>query len=169
MIYVLFGPPGVGKSYISKLIGKAHDLPFFDADELYGEEEIELLRTRRYQQADRDVFISRLISKVEELTIENSDLILAEAFTKEKNRIEFSEHFGERATFISIESSRKLARMRMSERLKVEPHIIDADCFDFIWDAYDEPLLPHSHLKNTSLTTDTQLISDFDKIETKGQ
>lgn len=164
MIYVLFGPPGVGKSYIGSLLAEQKKWQFFDADNIYlNDDELRyLLQSGKYDQTVRDRFVQKLMVTVEHLLAEHSgsDLIIAEAFTKEKNRAEFMKYFDNQVTYIMVHASRSLAFERMRARMKKEDHVVDESIFEFVWDEFESPKIPHKTLRNTK-KSDQALIAEF--------
>jgi gluconate kinase len=161
MIYVLFGPPGVGKTYLGQLISRHFDVPFFDADTLYGADEMRLLQEGAYAQDDRDRFITKLIKQVDALINGgDQDLILAEAFTKEKNRIDFIKHFGDKVNYLIVDVPREIAQDRARRRFRDSNHTINDVAFDLIWDEFEKPEFKHLRIDN-AIKDDQDLIHQF--------
>lgn len=167
MIYVLFGPPGVGKTYIGSLLAKNKDWHFFDADMIYmNDDELRyLLANGKYDQNARDSFVKKLIMTVQHMLSVDSgkDLIIAEAFTKEKNRVEFMKYFDGQVSYIMIHASRNLAFERMRARMKKEEHVVDEDVFEFVWDEFEAPKMPHKVLRNID-KTDEEITEEFNNL-----
>lgn len=167
MIYVLFGPPGVGKTYIGGLIAQYKDWHFFDADTIYlNDDELRyLLANGKYDQTVRDKFVKKLIMTVQHMLSVNGgrDIVIAEAFTKEKNRSEFMKYFDEQVSYIMIHASRDLAFERMRARMKKEEHVVDESVFEFIWDEFEAPKIPHKILRNIS-KSDEEICEEFNNL-----
>lgn len=167
MIYVLFGPPGVGKTYIGNLIAKSKNWHFFDADTIYlNDDELRyLLESGKYDQKVRDRFVRKLIMTVQHMVaVDNGrDVVIAEAFTKEKNREEFMKYFDNQVKYIMVHSSRDLAFQRMRARMKKEEHVVDEDVFEFVWDEFEAPKIPHMILRNME-KTDIEIIEEFHNL-----
>ncbi len=166
MIYVLFGPPGVGKTYIGQLLSRSFDLPFFDADTLIDAEEKQLLQNGTYDQKARDRFVSKLIHHVK-LLVENhgnvQDLVIAEAFTKEKNRIEFMNEFKDNTCYIMIDTPIEVAKNRAIKRLSSRTHVINNQALELIWTEFERPKLIYVTLNNYHVT-DNELLNQFDNL-----
>lgn len=167
MIYVLFGPPGVGKTYTGGLLASQFGWGFFDADNiyLYDDELRYLLSVGKYDQATRDKYVKKLIVTVQHLLAEKdgNNLVVAEAFTKEKNRIEFMKYFDQQVTYIMVHASRDLAFQRMQARKLKEEHVVDESIFEFIWDEFETPKIPHKILRNYD-KTDEEIIEEFGNL-----
>lgn len=167
MIYVLFGPPGVGKTYIGGLLAKEMDWHFFDADSIYMNDDglRYLLASGNYDQKVRDKFVTKLMMTVEHMLVQypGKNLIIAEAFTKEKNRREFLRHFDEQVMYVMIHTSRELALKRMRLRKQREEHVVDERIFEFVWDEFETPQIPHLTLQNVD-KTDRQIMSELKSL-----
>lgn len=169
MIYVLFGPPGVGKTYIGQLVSKVKGWHFFDADILYDDELKFLLRSGKYSQEIRDVFIRKLIIATESLLTKGvNNLVIAEAFTKEKNRIEFLDYFDQQVCYIMVDASKKLAGKRMKARLKKGEHVVDNFVFEFVWDEFENPKIPCRKINNEN-STDLEIGQVFEDVVESAQ
>jgi gluconokinase len=167
MIYVLFGPPGVGKTYIGGLLAKHKKWHFFDADTIYSnDDELRyLLESGKYDQTVRDRFVKKLIMTVQHMLSTNSskDLVIAEAFTKEKNRSEFMKYFDSQIEYIMIHASRDIAFERMRKRMKKEDHVVDENVFEFVWAEFEAPKIPHKVLRNID-KSDVEIIEEFNNL-----
>ena len=167
MIYVLFGPPGVGKTYIGGLLAKHKKWHFFDADTIYlNDDELRyLLESGQYDQNVRDKFVKKLIMTVQHMlsTDGSKDLVIAEAFTKEKNRSEFMRYFDSQIEYIMIHASRDVAFERMRKRMKKEDHVVDENVFEFVWDEFETPKIPHKILRNID-KSDVEIIEEFNNL-----
>lgn len=167
MIYVLFGPPGVGKTYIGNLLAKHKEWHFFDADTIYlNDDKLQyLLQSGKYDQSVRDRFVKKLIMTVQHMLSANDgrDLIIAEAFTKERNRAEFMKYFDDQVTYIMIHASRNLAFQRMRARMRKEYHVVDESVFEFVWDEFEAPKIHHKILRNID-KTDFEICEEFNNL-----
>jgi gluconate kinase len=164
MIYILFGPPGVGKSYIGKLVSEQLGIFFFDGDELIDSKEKKLLQTGNYDQVDRDRFVNRLRIKVDEIfKLKIKDAIVAEAFTKEKNRMEFILRYDGNIKFILVAAPNYLAKERVFDLYPRENHAINERGFQQIWNEFDLPMMSHEVITNIN-NTDEELIQRFKQV-----
>lgn len=167
MIYVLFGPPGVGKTYVGRLLAKNLNWNFFDADTIYfNDDELRyLLDSGKYDQATRDKFVDKLMIAAQHMVSKspNRHLVIAEAFTKEKNRSEFLQYFDDQVEYIMVHASRDLAHQRTLARMKKEDHVVDEEIFEFIWDEFETPKIPHKVLRNDE-KTDNELLEEIKNL-----
>ena len=140
------------------------DIPFFDADTLIDAEEMQLLRDGEYDQIARDKFVKKLISQVDVLlSSPKQDLIVAEAFTKEKNRYEFMDHFPGNVCYIMINTPIGLAKERAQQRCVVGKHVINDIAFEHIWSEFETPRFLYFSLSNVDIP-DVQLVHEFTRL-----
>lgn len=165
MIYVLFGPPGVGKTYIGELVSKQLGMKFFDADVLFDEDLKVMLRAGDFTQELRNAFFNKLSLVTEHLLSElkeGQDLVIAQAFTKEKNRGEFLHYFDEQVKYVLVTASKDIAHFRMRERILHQPHIVDENVFEYAWREFEVPIVPHIEINNVNIN-DNDIIASFTK------
>lgn len=168
MIYVLFGPPGVGKTYIGQLLSRSFDLPFFDADTLIDAEEMQLLQSGEYDQKARDRFVTKLINYTHSLLQDHGkiqDLVVAEAFTKEKNRIEFMEQFPNNVCYIMVKTPAEIAKKRAKKRYVESQltHAINPEALELIWREFEQPRFLFMTLNNHDIA-DSELVNQFGNL-----
>jgi len=168
MIYVLFGPPGVGKTYIGELVSHKLGMKFFDADILFDEELKVMLRSGVFNQQVRDIFFDKLNIVTEYLLSELDDgqsLIIAQAFIKEKNRGEFLHHFDEQVKYVLVNATKDLAHSRVTERIKKQEHVVDENVFEYAWREFDVPIIPHIEIDNINIDNESLLKTFTELIE----
>jgi gluconate kinase len=164
MIYVLFGPPGVGKTYVGKLLSLQKKVGFFDADNLLDETERVLIRKGEYNLDARIIFFEKLIKYLGDIYPSKfENLVVAQAFTQEKNRIQFMNSLKNRVKFIRVVCSKGITQKRIKSRFNVENHVISPQVFDTIWGEFEEPKIAHSVVINEG-NTDESLLSQLDTI-----
>ncbi len=167
MIYVLFGPPGVGKTYIGELVSGKMGMRFFDADVLFDEELRSLLQNGKFEQSHRDKFFDKLAIITEHLLSElkdNQDLLIAQAFIKNKNRNEFSKRFDKHVRYILVKATRNLALDRMHKRLSNVPHhVVNDNVFNYAWEEFEKPLINHEVMINMD-QDDKNLVRAFNNL-----
>src|SRR5579859_4825264 len=86
-IYILFGLPGVGKTYVGKVCKEDFDFYFYEGDTDLTDEMKEAIRTKRvFTDEMRDVFFQHLIISLKKITQKHTHLIVSQTFIKEKYR-----------------------------------------------------------------------------------
>lgn len=125
---------------------------FFDADTIYfNDDELRyLLKVGKYDQNARDKFVEKLKVTCQHLMARGQSkyLVIAEAFTKEKNRLDFLTYFDDQVQYIMVHTSRDLAFQRTLARMEKENHVVDHTVFEFVWDEFEAPKIPHKILRN---------------------
>lgn len=167
MIIVLFGPPGVGKTYVGRLLETKLGWHFFDADTIYfNDDELRyLLKMGKYTQQARDKFVNKLMIAAQHMVAGHPErnLVIAEAFTKEKNREEFLKYFDDQVHYVMVHASRDLAYQRTLARMEKEDHVVDQSIFEFIWDEFETPKIPHKVLRNYD-KSDSEIIDELQSL-----
>lgn len=163
-MYILFGPPGVGKTYIGQLLSDTFGFFFFDADQLYDEPLKKKIQNNTYTQSDRDQFIEKLIKTVKVIAEQtNKDVVIAEAFTKDVNRRRFLEIFPN-SKFIYVNAFKDIAKNRMHYRLLREKHVIEEQSFNQFWNEFEKPTVKYTIINNIQ-STNADLISSFNELK----
>lgn len=157
----------MGKTYIGGLLAKKNNWNFFDADTIYlNDDELRyLLTSGQYNQSVRDKFVKKLIMTVEYILAKDDrrDLVIAEAFTKEKNREEFMRYFDDQVRYIMVHTTRATAYERMIARMNKEDHVVDQEIFEFVWDEFESPKIPHKVLRNLR-KNDAEICEEFGNL-----
>ena len=150
---------------MGQLLGRVLNIPFFDADTLIDAEETQLLQTAKYDQSARDRFVRKLIKQVDTIMINNpnQDLIVAEAFTKEKNRYDFMDYFPGNVFYIIVDTPIELAQQRAHNRTLLGEHVINDSAFQLIWNEFEEPRFLHFTMPNVDVSDD-QIVKDFENL-----
>lgn len=104
-IYVFFGPPSSGKSYLGKNFAKAKGYFFYEADDDYIPEYRERGRVSvEERQKVYNEFYSKVIAKTKELLNQGRPVVIASALGKNANRRRFINEFNGIVVFVLIES-----------------------------------------------------------------
>lgn len=144
MLLILFGPPGAGKSFIGNLLEDDYDFYFYDADiDLTPKLREAIQNKQSFTQAMRDEYYSVVLDKIDTLTSKHQNIIVAQAFAKEKNRQELLACFPQ-AKFIYIDAD----FARVNERLQKRNDWVTLDYAEKIRKIFEVPMIEHSVLDN---------------------
>ncbi len=150
----------MGKTYIGELLSQKKGMKFFDADILFDEEMKNLIRAGKFSMHMRDLFFTKLHLVAEHLLSQledGQDLVIAQAFTKEKNRVDFLNHFDNQVKYYLVHAPKNLAHTRMMDRLKKEIHVIDEGAFEYAWKEFESPKIFHDNIVNDATEQDAIL------------
>ena len=164
MIVFLFGLPGVGKTYIGRLMEQESGAYYWDGDEALTEEM--KLAVRHEQPFTRQMtteLSSTIINKIKELKKNNPFIIVSQAMLRESDRQLFRAEFDD-LRFIYVRCEQEQTSLRIAQRddfvtvsyfnrliIAFEPHRKDAESYPTI-DNYEK--------------TDEQLIKAFNQLIT---
>ncbi len=115
-IYVAFGLPGSGKTFIGKIFQKNFDYYFFDGDQDLSDEMKQAIQKRAVVTNDmRNAFFRALIKSVKEIALKYDKIIIAQTFIKEKHRNQFLSEFPD-AKFILVKTTMVIQESRLIKR-----------------------------------------------------
>lgn len=144
-LFVIFGLPGRGKSYIGKIFKKYYGFYFYEGDK-------NLSRTMResftkkiiLNDQERDAFFKRLLGSIKKLKSRYTKIAVAQTFIKEKYRSLLLEEFPH-AQFILIDSSDELRDKRLAKRkiMQLDLEYVRRMCMNF-----EKPQIPHISITN---------------------
>ena len=108
-VYIFFGPPSSGKSYLGKKFAEMRGYNFYEADDDY----LPIYRERvkisdEERQKVFNEFYSKVIYKIKELLQQGKPVVVASALGNNVNRKRFIDAFKESAVFILVKSSADL-------------------------------------------------------------
>lgn len=157
----------MGKTYVGRLLEEKLGWHFFDADTIYfNDDELRyLLKVGKYDQVARDKFVSKLMVAAQHMVASHPErnLVIAEAFTKEKNRHDFLEYFDEQVQYIMVHASRDLAYQRTLARMEKEEHVVDQSVFEFVWDEFEAPKIPYKVMRNYD-KSDSEIVEEVKNL-----
>jgi gluconate kinase len=115
-IFILFGLPGTGKTFVGKVFKKYFDFYFYDGDvDLTEEMKVAIDSQSPITDAMRDRFFWNLIENIEKLTKKHQKIVIAQTFIKEKYRKQLLEKVPQ-AEFIFIDTDTRLREKRLADR-----------------------------------------------------
>ncbi len=104
-VYVFFGPPSSGKSYLGAIFAKKHNFAFYEADDDYLLEYRERVKISEVEkQKVYNEFYTKVISRIKELLKQGTSVVVASALGKNSNRKRFFEELEAIVTFILVKS-----------------------------------------------------------------
>ena len=141
---ILFGTPGVGKSFVGKILAHDYGYYFYDADVDLTPEMIKAVKTQTlYTDEMRDHYFAIVIKKMAALKLQQPKLVMAQALAKEKNRQQILTQFPE-ATFMLIEAT----EANIEKRIRSRVDWISIDYAKKIRNIFEKPQLKHFVLDN---------------------
>src|ERR1039457_2364616 len=86
-LFIIFGLPGAGKTYVSRIFEKNFGFYFYEGDdELTEEMKLAIESKTVFSDLMRDEFFQKLILKIKILATEHENIVIAQTFIKEKYR-----------------------------------------------------------------------------------
>ncbi|ODN43835.1 guanylate kinase [Piscirickettsia litoralis] len=116
MLIILYGPPGVGKNYVSEWLARTYDFYFYDADIHLTDEMRQCIQNKQpFTQPMRDHFFTEVISHTQHYLNQYPHVVMAQAISQKKNREQLHNAFPD-AHFVHITTSRRLQLKRLAVR-----------------------------------------------------
>jgi gluconate kinase len=144
-LFVLFGLPGAGKTYCSKIAEKYFGYQLYDGDNDLTLEMQKAIQTQQVITDDmRDVFFDNLIESAKHLLTRYEKIIIHQTFIKEKYREEFLQAIPQ-AQFVLIQTNAKIREKRLRER---KEYPLDEDYARKMVLLFDKPLIKHTKIQN---------------------
>jgi gluconokinase len=144
MLLVLFGPPGVGKSFVGRILAQQYGFHLYDADEDLTPDMMTAIRQENvFTTAMRHRFFQIVVDKVQTLQSDRPNLAVAQALIKESNRQQVQTQLPH-AQFVCIEASPE----NIKQRLYIRNNWISVEYADKIRAMFEPPQLPHHCLDN---------------------
>ena len=144
-LFIFFGLPGAGKTFVSQVAGKEFGYHSYDGDTDLTEEMHEAIKNQAVITDEmRDVFFTLLIRSAKRLSQQYDKLIIHQTFIKEKYREQFLKEIPD-TIFVLIETNTNLREKRLRER-KYFP--LDEAYARKMVSLFDNPLIKHKTLQN---------------------
>ncbi len=163
-LYVLFGLPGAGKSYVGKIFRDQFGFYFHDGDlSLPKKMQQALDREQTITDDMRNSFIDNLIKDTKKLLATHNLLVVTQTFIKERHRQQFLKHFPA-AEFVLIEASDniRLKRLMMRKNSPLSLSYASQMALNF-----DKPLIYFKTILN-NLDGDTDIIRQIKNLLASG-
>ncbi len=145
MIIILFGKPCVGKNFVGEILNEQFKFYFYDADDDLTEESKKsinkgILMTDKM----RDKYFQRVIRKIQKLKEKHENIVVSQAFIKQKHRNMIHQYFPE-SIFILVYAKDELRNLRFQKRSN---HIIKKEFSEKIDKIFEEPQMKHFTIDN---------------------
>lgn len=112
-LYVVFGLPGAGKTFVGEILQKYFGFYAYEADRVMPLELQQAIREQKVVTDDlRDTFFDNIIAEVKRLQAEHDKLVVTQVFIKEKYRQQFLDAFPQ-AKFILVEAQDAVREERL--------------------------------------------------------
>jgi len=135
MVIVLFGPPGVGKSFVGRILKQDYGFHFYDADEDLTDDMISAIKNENvFTKKMRQNFFNIVIEQIQSLQKTHKTLIVAQALIKEINRDQLLTVLPH-IQFVEIKANLN----KVNTRLKIRDNWVSIDFAKKIWDIYEAP------------------------------
>ncbi len=145
-ILILFGLPGVGKTFIGNLISEKFDYYFYDADkDLTKEIKSVIKRNKLVSDEMRDKYYVLVKNKLKIIQDKYDKIVVADAIPKEKYRRLLLDNFPD-AVFIYVTADSKITKKRLTQR----NHIVNTKYAEKVKLYFEEPKIHHGVLVNNS-------------------
>jgi gluconate kinase len=144
-IFVVFGLPGAGKTYVGEVMQMAFDYFMFDGDDELQDEMKEAIQNKSViLDQMRNTFIRNIISRTQKLILVHKKIVIAQTFLQEKHRELFLKHFPQ-SKFILVQADTKIREFRLQKRTDypLDPEYAKKMCANF-----DYPKIPVEVLSN---------------------
>lgn len=147
MLIIVFGLPGVGKTYVSKVLEKHFGYHYYDGDQDLPEtmkhaikNQLPIDDTMRYE------FFQNILTATQQLIKKYKNLVVSQTFIKEKYRKLFLSHFPS-AKFILVTSETPIREKRLLNR---PDYPLDLAYAQQMIQSFDSPKIPVTKISNDS-------------------
>lgn len=145
MIIVLFGLPGVGKSFIAEVFRDNFGFYIYDADKKLPLAAFQAIKKKRMvSEVTRQKFYKRLIKDAAQLEKKYGSIVVPRTFTYNRSRSFFKKLLPQ-SQFILVKASHKIRSKRVIKR----DHHIDLEYAKKFDSIFEKPDISHFVIKNT--------------------
>lgn len=140
----VFGSPGVGKSYVGRILQDAYQFYCYEADDDLTDEMIEAIHCQRvFTEKMRADFFSAVITKTASLSNIHNNIVVTQALIKEANRNQIAAALPE-TQFIHVTADDN----NTNTRLKLRGDWVSVEYSNKIRAIFEKPRLPHFEIDN---------------------
>ena len=158
MLFIVFGLPGAGKTYVGRLLKDEFGFYLYDGDNQLTDEMKKALKEKKlFNDSMRDVFFQRLINKVLQLHKTKKNLVVAQTFIKEKYRKQLLKAMPF-ARFILVQTKKVLREKRLLQRNDLHLNYVKK-----MITLFEKPTVEHFKIENDT-DGKIQLIKKLEKI-----
>jgi len=145
MLILLFGYPGVGKTFIGEILRDDFDFFFYDGDADFGPEiETAIREGKLFSDELRNEYFHRLISSTEKLNNKHENVVMSQTLAKNKSQKMMLEEFPN-ARFIKLVAPMEVLKERLRSR---KDHLVPLEYAEKVFEYFEEPEIPHEVLHN---------------------
>jgi len=163
-IIVLFGLPGVGKSFVGNLLQTEFGFYHYDGDQSLPEIMKQAISQKLPITDDmRDIFFTNLTKKSQELLKTHPKLVISQTFIKEKYREYFLNQIPQ-SQFILIKADSPVREKRLVAR---KEYPLDIEYSQKMTLIFEDPKIAHQKITN-NIDGGLELKSDLQKILDQG-
>ena len=150
-LIITFGLPGVGKTYVGKILEDQFGFFFYDGDmELTERMKVAIKQKTPFTDDMRDEFFERLIDKIQELSRIHAKLVVAQTFIKEKYREQLIEKISH-AQFILVKADDRVREKRLLRRSE---YPLDIEYSRQMVHNFEMPQISHAVIMNNEEGTE---------------
>jgi HAD superfamily hydrolase (TIGR01509 family) len=170
-VYLFFGPPSSGKSYLGKRFAELKGFTFYEADDDYIPEYRERVKVSDVEkQRVYDEFYSIVINKTRILLKQNKPVVIASAMGKNINRKRFFDEFGDTVVFVLVKSKPEILIENAIKREfpKLEGRVLTKEKEESLRNhlinklqKFEEPNFPHITILNDYSDSVVTKLSDI--------
>lgn len=140
----VFGTPGVGKSFVGRILHHEYDFFHYDADEDLTEEMIAAIKNEIvFTDAMRQEYFDIVVQKTDFLLERNKKVVVTQALIKEKNRHQIFAALPD-TKFIHVTA----AVNNINQRLRIRDNWVSVEYANKIRAIFEAPTMPHINIDN---------------------
>ncbi len=144
-IYVLFGLPGAGKTFVGRLLQEYFDFYLYEGDISLPDNMKGAIQTKAVITDNmRDIFFKKVITSAHRLKQKQQKLVISQTFIKEKYREAFLREIP-KARFILVQTKKTIREKRLMQR---KEYPLDLEYARKISLNFDTPQIDYDTISN---------------------